>query len=164
MNDELTFRQETRQTDAQSIRELTASTGFFTDAEIDVAVELVEERLLKGESSGYYFLFAECEGRVVGYACFGPIPCTISSYDLYWIAVHNAFRGKGIGKVLMRKSEETIGSMGGQRVYIETSSRLQYDSTRRFYLACAYEEAAFFADFYAPGDGKVVYLKTLDPA
>ncbi|GAK51731.1 hypothetical protein U14_02976 [Candidatus Moduliflexus flocculans] len=161
MNDELTFRQDTRATDAQSIRELTASTGFFTNAEIDVAVELVEERLQKGESSGYYFLFAEREGRVVGYTCFGPIPCTLSSYDLYWIAVHHDLRGKGIGKILMQKSEDAIGKMGGQRIYIETSSRQQYDSTRRFYLACAYEEAAFFADFYAPGDGKVVYLKTL---
>jgi len=164
MNDELTFRQETRKTDAQSIRELTASTGFFTDAEIDVAVELVEERLQKGEQSGYYFLFAERDGRVVGYTCFGPIPCTLSSYDLYWIAVHNDVRGKGIGKILMQKSEDAIASMGGQRIYIETSSRQQYDSTRRFYLACVYEEAAFFADFYAPGDGKVVYLKTLNVA
>ena len=164
MNDELMFRQEARETDAQAVRELTASTGFFTDAESDVAVELVEERLHKGEGSGYYFLFAEHGGRVVGYTCFGPIPCTVSSYDLYWIAVHDAFRGKGIGKILMRKSEETICAMGGQRVYIETSSRQQYDSTRRFYLACNYEEAAFFADFYAPGDGKVVYLKVLNVA
>lgn len=162
INDEFTFRQDVRETDAQSIRELTASTGFFTDAEIDVAVELVEERLQKGESSGYYFLFAERGGRVVGYTCFGPIPCTVSSYDLYWIAVHHDFRGQGIGKILMRKSEGMIGTMGGARVYIETSSRQQYDSTRRFYLACAYEEAAFFADFYAPGDGKVVYSKVLE--
>ena len=131
------------------------------DAEIDVAVELVEERLSKGESSGYYFVFAEQGGRVVGYTCFGPIPCTIASFDLYWIAVHDSCRGQGIGKALMRKSEELIAAMGGTRVYIETSFRAQYVPTRQFYFACGYQEAAVLADFYAPGDGKVIYLKVL---
>lgn len=161
MKELLTFRQEVLQSDAQHVRELTTSTGFFMDAEIDVAVELVEERLSKGESSGYYFVFAEQGGRVVGYTCFGPIPCTMASFDLYWIAVHDSCRGQGIGKALMRKSEECIAAMGGTRVYIETSSRAQYVPTRQFYFACGYQEAAVLADFYAPGDGKVIYLKVL---
>lgn len=161
MKELLTFRQEVLQSDAQHVRELTTSTGFFMDAEIDVAVELVEERLSKGESSGYYFVFAEQGGRVVGYTCFGPIPCTIASFDLYWIAVHDSCRGQGVGKALMRKSEECIAAMGGTRVYIETSSRAQYVPTRQFYFACGYQEAAVLADFYAPGDGKVIYLKVL---
>ena len=161
MKELLTFRQEVLQSDAQHVRELTTSTGFFMDAEIDVAVELVEERLSKGESSGYYFVFAEQGGRVVGYTCFGPIPCTMASFDLYWIAVHDSCRGQGIGKALMRKSEECIAAIGGTRVYIETSSRAQYVPTRQFYFACGYQEAAVLADFYAPGDGKVIYLKVL---
>lgn len=161
MKELLTFRQEVLQSDAQHVRELTTSTGFFMDAEIDVAVELVEERLSKGESSGYYFVFAEQGGRVVGYTCFGPIPCTMASFDLYWIAVHDSCRGQGVGKALMRKSEECIAAMGGTRVYIETSSRAQYVPTRQFYFACGYQEAAVLADFYAPGDGKVIYLKVL---
>ena len=161
MKELLTFRQEVLQSDAQRVRELTTSTGFFMDAEIDVAVELVEERLSKGESSGYYFVFAEQGGRVVGYTCFGPIPCTIASFDLYWIAVHDSCRGQGVGKALMRKSEECIAAMGGTRVYIETSFRAQYVPTRQFYFACGYQEAAVLADFYAPGDGKVIYLKVL---
>lgn len=161
MKELLTFRQEVLQSDAQRVRELTTSTGFFMDAEIDVAVELVEERLSKGESSGYYFVFAEQGGRVVGYTCFGPIPCTMASFDLYWIAVHDSCRGQGIGKALMRKSEECIAAMGGTRVYIETSFRAQYVPTRQFYFACGYQEAAVLADFYAPGDGKVIYLKVL---
>lgn len=161
MKELLTFRQEVLQSDAQHVRELTTSTGFFMDAEIDVAVELVEERLSKGESSGYYFVFAEQGGRVVGYTCFGPIPCTMASFDLYWIAVHDSCRGQGIGKALMRKSEELIAAMGGTRVYIETSFRAQYVPTRQFYFACGYQEAAVLADFYAPGDGKVIYLKVL---
>ena len=39
-----------------------------------VAVELVDERLAKGEASGYYFVFAEVEGRTVGLFVLRPDP------------------------------------------------------------------------------------------
>jgi len=157
----ITYRENVLQSDQQSVRDLLDSTGFFYAAEIDVAVELVQERLTKGTASDYYFLFVEQDGRVVGYTCFGPIPCTISSYDLYWIGVHNDFRGKGIGKQLLARSEAIIKQMGGTRVYIETASREQYMPTREFYLRCNYRIEVILEDFYAPGDGKVIYVKVV---
>jgi GNAT superfamily N-acetyltransferase len=158
---QIKYRQEVLQDDPESVREIIESTGFFHKEETDVAVELVEERLAKGISSGYYFLFAECDGRTIGYTCFGPIACTIASYDLYWIAVHNDFRSQGIGKVLLEKSENLIKDLGGQRVYIETSSKAQYEPTRAFYLRCNYIEEAVLEDFYAPNDSKVIYVKVV---
>jgi hypothetical protein len=44
---------------------------------------------------------------------------------------------------------------------VETSSRTAYASTRIFYENCAYRQEALLEDFYAPGDGKVVYCKVL---
>jgi GNAT superfamily N-acetyltransferase len=157
----LIYRENVVQKDIQCVRKIIESSGFFSDAEADLAVELVQERLTKGASSGYYFLFAEQGERTVGYTCFGPIPCTIASYALYWIAIHNGFRGKGIGKGLLKKSEQVIAEWGGKRLYVETASREQYDPTRRFYLNCDYREEARLNDFYAPGDGKVIYVKAL---
>jgi hypothetical protein len=46
-------------------------------------------------------------------------------------------------------------------IVIETSTRPQYEPTRGFYLRCGYELAASIADFYAPGDGKAMYVKRL---
>jgi ribosomal protein S18 acetylase RimI-like enzyme len=157
----ITFREDVKPTDAQAIRDITKSTGFFADHEIDVAVELLDERIAKGTRSGYFFLFAEENARPIGYACFGPIACTLASYDLYWIAVHSDFRGQGIGSILMTESERIIREMGGERVYIETSSREQYGSTRGFYLHCECEEDAILEDFYGPGDSKVIYRRVL---
>ena len=137
------------------------ASGFFYDEEVEVAVELVEERLAKGAKSSYYFLFAEHSGKVVGYTCFGPIPCTKSSYDLYWIVVHNDFRGSGLGTELLRRSEDMISKRGGTRIYAETSSRPQYDPTRAFYQKAGYQQEAVINDFYAPGDSKIVYLKIM---
>lgn len=138
-----------------------AETGYFTDAEVDVAVELVDERLAKGSASGYEFAFIEAGGQVVGYASYGEIPCTVGSYDLYWVAVDQAQQRRGIGKLLMEIVESRLRQTGGRKVYIETSSKPLYDPTRAFYVRCGYREVATFPDFYAPGDGKVVYEKTL---
>jgi ribosomal protein S18 acetylase RimI-like enzyme len=161
LTDQITFRTDVRSQDEHNVRDIIVSTGFFTQEETEISVELVRERLQRGMQSGYHFLFAEKNEKTIGYACFGPIPATSFSYDLYWIAVHSFWRGKGIGKSLLQKSEEIIAQLGGQRIYIETSGRETYSTTRAFYLSRGYEEAAVFADFYAPGDAKFVYLKVI---
>lgn len=167
-----TFRTEPAPHDPAAVREIVASTGFFHDFEIQVAVELVEERLSRGLASEYYFLFADdVSRRTIGYACFGPIGCTVGSFDLYWIAVHQDHRGRGLGLELMGRAEEAMrtalpgpggGSLSpGRRIYVETSSKDKYEPTRRFYLKCGYAEEARFRDFYADGDDKIVYVKSL---
>jgi len=157
----VTLRRDARAGDPEVVRDITESTGFFYAEEVATAVELVDERLAKGPASGYSFVFAEEAGRTLGYACFGPIACTKASFDLYWIAVHADARGKGLGTILLDESERLIRASGGGRVYIETSSRPQYEPTRAFYLARGYREEARLADFYGPGDAKVIYVKVV---
>ncbi|MBN2331680.1 MAG: GNAT family N-acetyltransferase [Deltaproteobacteria bacterium] len=157
----ITYRLEMEEADLERVAKLVAVTGFFSAEEVAVAVELVKERLEKGEASGYRFIMAEHYGRLVAYVCYGPIPCTLSGYDLYWIAVHPDYQGRGLGKILLQQAEKNIRSAGGERIYVDTSQRLQYASTRSFYEQGGYEPHNVFPDFYAPGDGKVVYCKYL---
>jgi ribosomal protein S18 acetylase RimI-like enzyme len=155
------WREEPRASDANIVRDIITSTGFFSKDEIDVAVELVQERLNKGVPSGYSFLFADKGEEVIGYSCFGPIPCTTESYDIYWIAVQERLRGSGLGKEILERVEQKIRHMGGKRIYVETSSRNQYKPTRSFYMRCGYKEEATLRDFYSPADSKIIYLKVL---
>ena len=157
----LTFRYEVQPDDRESVRRLVGSTGVFSPVEVDVAVELVDDRLECGEQSDYHFVFAEHDGRAVGYTCYGEIALTAASYDLYWIAVDKSFHGRKIGRLLLEKTEELIRQAGGGQVYIETSNRHHYAPTRGFYLRCGYQQAALLTDFYAPGDDKVIYAKAL---
>ena len=100
----LTFRTTPEKRDIRRVMEIVESTNFFYDHEVEVAVELVTERLSHGESTGYYFVFAELDGVTAAYSCFGPISMSKTSFDLYWIATHNDFRGKGIGKKLLEET------------------------------------------------------------
>jgi GNAT superfamily N-acetyltransferase len=161
MSSALAIRRTLEPADREPLEALIRATSFFNPEEIDVALELVDDRLANGDSSHYRFLVGELEGRVAGYACWGPIPGTVASADLYWIVVHPEFQGKGTGAALLRAAEEWMAAAGRTRVYVETSTRPQYLPTRAFYTACGYQLAAELEDFYAPGDGKAVFLKVL---
>jgi len=155
----VSFRRDVSPHDAEAVEALVRATGVFSVAEIAVARELVEERLKRGAESGYEFGLLEDEGGLLGYACWGLIPCTEKSFDLYWIAVRPERHGKGVGRRILAAAEEEIARAGGTRIYVETSTRAAYDSTRAFYERCGYTRAATLDDFYSPGDGKAIYLK-----
>lgn len=157
----LLYRQEIQSSDLGVILNIVQSSGFFSTAEVEMACELATDRLENGQQSSYQFLFAENDGEVVGYTCYGLIPATAASYDLYWIAVSETSRGKKMGKILLQKTEEIIRGMGGKRLYAETSSRAQYASTQKFYQNCGYIAEAVLKDFYTPGDSKIIYSKVL---
>jgi ribosomal protein S18 acetylase RimI-like enzyme len=98
-------------------------------------------------------------GETVGWICYGPTPCTMGTYDIYWIGVSPAWQGKGIGRVLTAFAEQAIRDRGGRLFVVETSGRESYTPTRRFYEALGYEIAASIPDFYGPGDPRVIFIK-----
>jgi len=155
------------QIDAEDLKQIPAmasATGFFSPAEIEIAFELAEEKFQKKEDSSYRFLFADKERETLGFSCFGLIPCTLSSYDLYWIVVSPEAQGTGIGTYLIGETERRIASLGGTRVYVDTSGREQYRTTRAFYESRGYRQAAVLEDFYGPSDAKIIYCKYIkDP-
>ncbi|MEX0939493.1 MAG: GNAT family N-acetyltransferase [Pirellulales bacterium] len=149
--------------DRAAVRSILESTVVFAPAEIEVAIELVDERLSKGAASTYEFIFATLGDTAIGYACYGPIPLTIARYDLYWIAVDTGHQGRHVARRLLQESERRIAQSGGEAIYIETSSRPCYEPARSFYLRSGYQLAAELPHFYAPGDHKLIYVKRLVP-
>jgi ribosomal protein S18 acetylase RimI-like enzyme len=155
------FRQTIKASDVQSIAGIVRSTGFFSKEELAIAKELAREKLKHKHTCSYRFVFAEEQNKVVGYSCYGRIPATKSSYDIYWIVVAKNHQGQGWGKALMSRTEKLIFKNGGKQAYVETSSRKQYKPTHHFYENCGYRRAAFLKNFYATGDSKIIYSKTL---
>lgn len=157
----ITIRYQVIASDPTAVEKIIVSSGFFRSDEVPVAVELVTEGLENGPGCGYEFVFVEVDGITAAYACFGLIPCTLCSYDLYWIATHEDYRGQGIGKIVLKEVEKSVAALGGKSIYIETSCLPKYEPTRAFYVKNNYIEKARFEDFYDDGDDKVVYWKRL---
>lgn len=148
--------------EAKRIREITESVGVFHQYEVDVAEELAIACIENGAyESGYNYVLCEYNSEIIGYTCYGDIPCTKNRYDLYWIVVLNGFRRMNIGKRLISATEEKILERGGKKIYIETSSTEPYYYTRQFYMNCGYKEEAVFKDYYDDGDDKIVYVRSL---
>jgi D-alanine-D-alanine ligase len=149
--------------DPDAIARLCAATGAFTDAEIAVAHELAEDRLNNGAASSYRFVLAEqTHGPLFGYACYGPAPCTESAWDLYWIVVHPAAQGAGLGRHLLDVVAEAVRMEGGTALYAETAGKASYAPTRAFYAHNGFRAVATVPDFYARGDAKLILVRPVD--
>jgi D-alanine-D-alanine ligase len=157
-----------RPEDRQVVLSFLAETGFFRPDEIDIARELMDSAIAEGPK-GHYQSFVACvnegpKSHPVGWVCWGPTPCTLGTFDIYWIGVAPAWQGRGIGRALTNFAEQAITERGGRLFVVETSSRDAYTPTRRFYEALGYHEAGRIPNFYGPGDDKVIFLKTAPDA
>jgi len=176
-----------RPEDRQVVLSFLAETGFFRPDEIDIARELIDSAIAEGPK-GHYQSFVATVGssqlpvassqssdagrqlstdnrqlttgsETVGWVCWGPTPCTLGTFDIYWIGVASAWQGRGIGRALTAFAEQAITARGGRLFVVETSSRETYTPTRRFYEKLGYREAGRIPDFYGPGDDRVIFLK-----
>ncbi len=157
----LGFRKTVVPTDTMTVTDILKSTGFFKPFEIDVAIELLQDRMKNGEGCGYQFNFLELEGRTVAYGCFGEIPGTVKNYDIYWLAVENRFRRKGLGHMLLEKIEGDIKKHSGRGIYLGTSNKELFVPTLNFYKKNGYRQVALLKDYYDFGDNQVVFYKKL---
>jgi ribosomal protein S18 acetylase RimI-like enzyme len=150
--------------DRERIAEIVTATGNFTAAEIEIAMEVVDEAMADPAHprGGYRAFVAEDDhGRVAGYECHGPTPLTEGTYDLYWIAVDPACQGAGFGRALLAFAERDVRSTAGRLLLIETSSQESYGDTIRFYEKSGYPLEARIKGFYRPGDDKLIFAKEL---
>lgn len=157
----LTWREDITPHDVPLIERLAESSGFFRPDEVTLAVEFAARRLRKGPESGYEFLFAQKGDMTLGYACYGLIAGTLHSWNLYWIMVDHKTRSRGMGSKLLTQVEKRVAAAKGERLYIETSSQPMYQPTRRFYQSRGYTLLTVLEDFYARGDGKMIYAKNM---
>lgn len=159
---QIIYRAETKTSDREYFPDILRSSGFFYEYEIEAACDFLEYRLEDGEEeSGVHYFIAEENGKALGFICFGFDTCTTYTYLLYWMAVHNDCRGKGIGKVLLQKFEEYVVEHGGKKICGETSGRDLYKPTRAFYEKNGYAMAAEIPDYYSKGDSRVTIVKDL---
>ena len=148
--------------DRDVVFDIITKTNMFTQAEIDVAMELIDIFLTKKEQQDYLIYVAENKGKeVVGYVCYGPTPATEGTFDLYWIAVSPTMQGKGIGKELLSFTENYVLRQKGRLIIIETSSQSKYQPTQQFYVKNKYIIEARIKDFYRRGDDRLIFVKRL---
>jgi len=145
--------------DASVIETILKKVGSFGEEEIKVAMELVNLAVSNPEQTDYNVFVYTQDDNVLGYHCTGKRPLTDAVYDLYWIVTDPDYNNKGIGKLLIEHAEKFVLQNNGRWLLIETSSKVDYESARNFYLRNRYSIVSEIKDFYAPGDKLIIFGK-----
>lgn len=147
--------------DHPAVIDIVKETDFFRPVEIEIACEVFDDAAMQKPGCTYQSYVAEVNGQIAGWICFGATPCTLGTFDIYWIAVDPAQQRSRIGSKLLAFAEAQIREQTGRMIVIETSGTEKFLPTRRFYEHNSYTLAASVAEFYAPGDDKWIFVKTL---
>ncbi len=152
-----------RSADRKRVRSIVEATGVFRPDEVAVALEVFDDAV-RAPGADYTAIGAYQGDRLLGFVCYGRTPCTVATWDLYWIVVDPSAHRQGIGRSLLAATETDIATHGGRLLVVETSSRDEYAPTRAFYESADYATTARVPAYYAPGDDLVVYTKNLAPS
>ncbi|MDR0842312.1 MAG: GNAT family N-acetyltransferase [Acidobacteriota bacterium] len=162
-----------RRGDRPALARLVAAVENFNEAERECAMELADiylDDLDKGVRGDYRFAavaLSSCTsdvgdtGDLAGYACWGPVPLTKGTFDLYWIAAHPATRRLGTGRALVAHVEGEVRREGGWLLVAETSAKESYQGTITFYRRLDFQEVSHIRDFYDIGDDRLIFIKRL---
>ena len=149
--------------DRARLLSLLIRTRAFNSAEIDVAMELIDSVLNDPKQKDYQiYCLADDQDQVIGYICYGPVPMTEGTFDLYWIAVDPDLQEKGAGSKLLSFLEEVVKAQGGRLILADTSTLPHYEKTQRFYVKNGFKEVARVPDYYHPGNDRVTFCKKLE--
>ena len=149
------------QRDRKAIREMLAACGAFTAEEIRVARQVLDHGIAGGLDGDYPSFAAELEDEVRGLISVGQTPLTRATWHEYWLCVHPAAQGRGIGQALQAHAEKFVRSRGGERLVVETSGRAEYARPRRFYRRAGYRRVGRIRNFYRRGDDCIYFCKEL---
>lgn len=127
------------------------------------ALELLDAALERPPGNTYEArILVDEADHPIAYACFGQIPMTESSFDLYWLVTAPEHRGQGLGARLLSAVETELRGRRARTMRIETSSLEGQGGARRFYLKAGYQEVGVLPDFYRPGDDLVILAKRFE--
>ncbi|MBX9652243.1 GNAT family N-acetyltransferase [bacterium] len=148
----------------EALIDLAVSTGLFTQEEAEGLLSGVIDSLAEGELPEGHAAVAcreSSDGRTVGWSYYAPDPYADKVWNIWWIGVRPEYHGCGAGEALLSYIEQAARAAGTRVIVIETSDQASLARARRFYRKHGYEERGRIPDFYARGDSKVIFSRTL---
>lgn len=143
--------------DVDALKEVLDSSDLFSSEMLE---EIIADYLENPYTEDIWFTYTENEKPIsIGYCA--PEKFTDGTYNLYALGVTKNLQGKGIGMQMMEFIEELLKERGARVLIVETSSTVDFELTREFYLKCNYHHEATIRDFWNEGDHKVVFWKKL---
>jgi GNAT superfamily N-acetyltransferase len=149
---------ETTPSDKGALLQIVQDSGQF-DADGLAYVEATLDTHF-AEKSGALWLTAD-DGEPVGVAYCNPEPVTSGTWNLLMLWTRKDREGQGFGAALVAENEKRLRALGARLLIVETSGLPEFETARGFYTKCGFFHEATIKDFFAAGDHKLVYTKSL---
>lgn len=155
--------------DRQALIALAGDTGLFpTPEELAEFTEGLDRFYEGSDNVEHAWLVCEVDGSVAGAAYYAPdgthYPSPLQDdgvWNMYFTGVQPSRQRHGVGSRLLEEVETQLRSREGKRLVIETSGKGSFEHIRAFYAKHGYDAGVVTADFYGPGDDKVMFNKFL---
>ncbi|MBO9433375.1 GNAT family N-acetyltransferase [Ruegeria sp. R13_0] len=148
----------TKQDDVGALQEVLRGTELFPS---ELLPDMVDASLSDGKSSDIW-LTCEANGKAVGFCYAVPEELAEGAWNMLAIAILPTEQGNGFGGAIVKHLEVELKERGQRILLADTSGTDEFAQTREFYRKNGYSEEARIRDFWAAGDDKVVFWKSLD--
>ena len=142
----------------ESVIKLVRASGLFDVEGIKQINQCLAEHI--AGNNALWFLAFDNE-TPLGIVYCTPEPMTEGTWNILMLVIAPAFQRQGHGQSLISHVEKSLEARGERLIIVETSSLGEFEKARSFYLKCGYVEAARIQNFYAKGDDKIVFSKSL---
>ena len=148
----------TEATDIDPILRIVADSGQFDDeAQGYIRETLVNH--LAGESDAIW-LTAD-DGEAIGVAYCAPEPVASGTWNLQMLWTRGDRNRGGYGGALVKHLEAELHSRNARLLIVETSGLPDFAPARAFYQKYGFVQEATIRNFFAVGDDKLVFIKSL---
>lgn len=147
----------TQRDDLPKLQTILDETGLFPG-------ELLPDMIanfLDADQSRELWLTCEADGTVVGFCYAIAEKLTDGTWNMLAIAVDPLFQSRGHGATLVQELEATLRQRGQRILIVDTSGTDGFAQTREFYKARGYTQEARIRDFWAKGEDKITFWKSL---
>jgi ribosomal protein S18 acetylase RimI-like enzyme len=150
-----------RAADRAAVLGVVGAVGLFPADELVEVGQMLDAFLTGTADPSDRWVTDDLGSGSAGVAYYAPERMTEGTWNLYLLAVAPGVQGAGRGAALVRHVEADLRAVGARVLLIETSGVEDFEAQRRFYRGLGYSEEARIRDFYATGDDKVIFWKSL---
>jgi ribosomal protein S18 acetylase RimI-like enzyme len=146
----------TTRDDITALQSILDATELFPS---DMLPEMIEAFFAK--TDGSIWLASEDDGGVTGFCFAMPEELAEGTWNMIALAIAPPDQGRGCGAALTSHLEDVLRATGQRILIVDTSSGETYQGARRLYLKCGFTEEARIRDYWANGDDKITFWKSL---
>jgi len=121
----------------------------------------ITKPFIDGETNEEMWLTCKNDNKTVGFCYAVQEQLAEGTWNMLAIAVHPKRQNKGFGTAMVKRLEEVLKQDGLRVLIADTSGTEAFEKTRNFYKQNGYTQAATIPDFWAEGDDKITFWKSL---